>query len=336
MLKPINKIQLWALCLFIGIASNLLKPPCTWGQEKENTPRPILPLRIFDITKPRSLKELNIAYGLVDQWSSQDPKSPVVAIFRPMEIPNTLLLIFDQMAIMNYSFMRPSIFIEGLSAHFGTRPIHTPHGPIISNRHLVTGKLEQAAWGHDLRGIDLIRYWDTFDSIKRSHMRPLKDLHSQDKVALEGALRESLEPKIRENPDLNLAAVATDKGGRFVLSHELLHMIYFAIPEYREAIRKFWFDKVTPEHRRKIVTALSTQGCRYNPNDEELMINEFQAYILGINAHMGNLAFALDPYFAQLRIALEQTFPHANRVVLPAMRNDFIVSYCSSLLIPSF
>lgn len=61
-----------------------------------------------------------------------------------------------------------------------------------------------------------------------------------------------------------------------VVSHEVLHAQYFTTPAYREAIEAYW--RGLPELQREQVRR-SLAGV-YNPKDDELIQNEFQAYVL--------------------------------------------------------
>jgi hypothetical protein len=61
-----------------------------------------------------------------------------------------------------------------------------------------------------------------------------------------------------------------------VVSHEILHAQYFTSPPYREAIDGYWRDLA--DAQRAAIRA-SLAGI-YNAADEELMQNEFQAYVL--------------------------------------------------------
>ncbi len=71
--------------------------------------------------------------------------------------------------------------------------------------------------------------------------------------------------------------------------HEMRHGLYFTEPEYAEACREYWNNVLGYNDRRAI--RLSLWANDYDPSDEELMVNEFQAYVLtppyefiGVNA----------------------------------------------------
>jgi hypothetical protein len=76
-----------------------------------------------------------------------------------------------------------------------------------------------------------------------------------------------------------------------VVSHEILHAQYFTTPAYRAAIEEYW--RGLSDRQRAAIRA--SLAAVYNPKDEELMQNEFQAYVLmsgGERARLGHFVDA--------------------------------------------
>lgn len=65
---------------------------------------------------------------------------------------------------------------------------------------------------------------------------------------------------------------------RTILTHELSHAEFYTNPLYANYCRRFWRDGMTAEQRAAFRKFLS--GSSYNPDNEEMMINETQAYLL--------------------------------------------------------
>jgi hypothetical protein len=63
----------------------------------------------------------------------------------------------------------------------------------------------------------------------------------------------------------------------FLLAHESYHGIYFCSEEYRELCGRIW--KSAPANERLFMTRLLA-GLGYDPSDRDLVVNEFQAYLL--------------------------------------------------------
>lgn len=62
-----------------------------------------------------------------------------------------------------------------------------------------------------------------------------------------------------------------------LLSHEALHGIYYSVEQFREAVNREW-SALSNEERAFWRFMLG--GMSYNPDDDYLMQNEFQAYLL--------------------------------------------------------
>ena len=59
--------------------------------------------------------------------------------------------------------------------------------------------------------------------------------------------------------------------------HEAYHGLYFTTPGFRAGVKKAW-DSLSDPARDAFRVYLSKS--RYDPTDEALMVNEFQAYVL--------------------------------------------------------
>ena len=65
---------------------------------------------------------------------------------------------------------------------------------------------------------------------------------------------------------------------RTILAHELSHAEYYTNPSYVNFCRHFWRAVMTEPERAAFRQFLSRGG--YNPDNEEMMINESQAYLM--------------------------------------------------------
>jgi hypothetical protein len=65
---------------------------------------------------------------------------------------------------------------------------------------------------------------------------------------------------------------------RTILSHEISHGEYYTNPQYTEFCRRFWKEAMTDAQRAAFRKFLSSSS--YNPENEEMMINEGQAYLM--------------------------------------------------------
>lgn len=65
---------------------------------------------------------------------------------------------------------------------------------------------------------------------------------------------------------------------RLLLSHEAMHGVFYEEPAFREAVVGYWNSELTEREREYWRSFFGWAG--YSPDDEYLMINEFQAYLL--------------------------------------------------------
>jgi hypothetical protein len=63
-----------------------------------------------------------------------------------------------------------------------------------------------------------------------------------------------------------------------ILHHELSHGAFFTDTSYATYVRHFWHDRLTPKLRDAVRHFLAKDG--YDSTDEELMLNEMQAYLM--------------------------------------------------------
>lgn len=63
-----------------------------------------------------------------------------------------------------------------------------------------------------------------------------------------------------------------------MLQHELARGEFFSNPDYASYVRSFWFNVMTDPERDAFRHYLGTMG--YDTDDEELMYNQMQAYVM--------------------------------------------------------
>jgi len=84
-----------------------------------------------------------------------------------------------------------------------------------------------------------------------------------------------------------------------IASHEILHAQYFLEPVYRNTVDHYWHDVLTENQRQDVRTRLYD----YDTNNDFVMRNEFQAYLLmagATQAQLGDLVPELRPPLEKL------------------------------------
>lgn len=88
-------------------------------------------------------------------------------------------------------------------------------------------------------------------------------------------------------PAVGADAFVTPQAREAMLHHELSHGIFFSNPAYADYVRKFWKTVLTEQERANVRSFLGSQD--YDTTDEDLMLNEMQAYVM----------FTYDPRFCK-------------------------------------
>ncbi len=171
-----------------------------------------------------------------------------------------------------------------------------PRGRVLSDAELAAAigaagaTPETYYYGHDYGAPELLRFFALAD---------------RDHVALD-ADEERLRGLLRDAgwfaPGANGALISmpqpvapVDAHTRAViLHHELSHGEFFTRPAYADWTRRFWREQMHGDERARVRDWLASEG--YDPGEEELMMNEAQAY----------LVWTPDPaFFAPAMVGLE-------------------------------
>ncbi len=190
---------------------------------------------------------------------------------------------------MNDAFLRMSFFAEGLKGR--------PAGSIVEATDHALLRLEPTVGGHDLRVADVRAFLVAADA--RCAAEPGKCPSPMERVvgdklaSANGDKRVVLAVPMRV--DATIAAPYMP-----YLSHEIWHAHYFLIDGFADVVARFWEDVVTPADKNGIRDALRPTYEIDDPSRHDLLLNEFQAYLL---AHReGSDGF--EPFAERYRSAL--------------------------------
>ncbi len=189
-----------------------------------------------------------------------------------VEISNTILCHFNNKEEMGYALARASCFIEGSFCGHGKGTIIGFTDPGFRTALLSIN-------GFDLKGSDLLQF---YEAAKKKCEESKSDnfcLNHFEKALFE----EKILPWASAVPEYVLITFARFSGEQWYKSllHEIMHAQYFQGKKYREVVELYWRAELKEEERARIREALLVA---YDPKDEFLMINEFQAYLLQTGA----------------------------------------------------
>jgi hypothetical protein len=93
------------------------------------------------------------------------------------------------------------------------------------------------------------------------------------------------------------------KSHQNVISHEIFHAQYYLNNGYNKVVNEFWQNDVTKEDKALIYETL---GKAYNTDDEDLIIDEFQAYLLQQEAGSDRLRALVEKHKSTLEAQLKK------------------------------
>lgn len=212
-------------------------------------------------------------------------KSSALAVWRLAENPEVLVFDFPSMAQQGRAFNR----ITQLTEQF-----NEPYKRVLSGeefqKYLASLRRSEStfAYGHDVLVSELVLFYNLAD-------RDKIELTAEEQMLREFLVEQGLIRSWRGitqamKPDVVIIAVpqTREKGGgepqindlarRAILTHEISHGEFYANPYYANYCRKFWAETLTDNQRAIFTKFLSKYN--YAVNQDELLVNEMQAYLI--------------------------------------------------------
>jgi hypothetical protein len=214
-----------------------------------------------------------IAVTSADEATILADRSPDLRVFAFAADPRVLVLSFATLHAQGLMLNRLGAFVEKAGV---------PRDRVLADPELEAAILRAGEtadtynYGHDYRAADLARFFDTA-AREGVPLRPdeqrLGELLVQRAMLAPGAVGAVISiPPETTNPPVGAAARAT------ILRHELSHAAYFTDPAYAAYARLFWETVLTEEQRAGFRRFLVGEG--YDGKNEDLMLNEAQAYLI--------------------------------------------------------
>ncbi|MDP2809901.1 MAG: hypothetical protein Q8O34_07095 [Rhodocyclaceae bacterium] len=191
---------------------------------------------------------------------------------------------FPTLAEQGRMFNRVVALIERIGA---------PRGRVMSNEELAqfirsVGKTEATlAYGNDFLVAELVVFYNLADlggiRLNAEELALRQTLLDRRLMVMRNGFYQALIPQA---VILSVPQVSAGGGGpavselarRTILSHEISHAEYYTNPLYANFCRHFWRSVMTEGQRAAFRKFLSASS--YDPNNEEMMINETQAYLM--------------------------------------------------------
>jgi hypothetical protein len=202
---------------------------------------------------------------------------------------NPEVYIFDFAGLSNQgkTFNRITQFTE---QRFGGEAYPRVLGNEDLARHITAARRTQAnfAFGHDLLVSELVQF---FNFAQRDKVQlNAEELELRDFLVERNFMREmrgfyqSLKPdvvilSIPQVQDKKQDEPMVSPGARYaILLHEMGHAEYYSNPHYAKYCQRFWSETLTEQQRELFKKFL--RGYNYSVDNEDLVINEMQAYLM--------------------------------------------------------
>jgi hypothetical protein len=167
---------------------------------------------------------------------------------------------------VNKALVRASMFSEGSEG--------LEKGQVISTDSKTYLEMVPLVLGHDVPSEALLGFWTALNqACERGGTCPT----AEEKEFFE----EIVVPISQKRSQFVVITYSLDSEWYQTVTHELMHAQYFLDSKFRETADKFWNENVSEADKAKIKKVL---GQGYNQNDEFVMKNEFQAYLLDSQA----------------------------------------------------
>jgi hypothetical protein len=196
-----------------------------------------------------------------------------LSIFRLAANPNIIVLDFASLHDQGLMLNRLGAFAE---------KVGVPHDRLLSD-----AELEKAIrkggdtpdtfyYGHDYSAATIAHFFALAD---RDHVRlNAEEEKLRQLMQREGWLVKGKAAGVISIPRVGADARVTPDARATILHHELSHGQFFSDPAYVAYTHHFWLDMLTPAERTGVRRYLAQE--QYDPNLQELMENEAQAYIV--------------------------------------------------------
>jgi len=236
-------------------------------------PAPVAPMQPTPLPQPAPPPAAAYPIRTADEAEILADAPERLTIFRFAPNPRVLVLDFPSLRQQGLMLNRVAALVEKAGL---------PRERVLSDAELdaairASGEtIETFYYGHDYRAADLARF---FVLANRDHIvltleeEQLRGLLRQEGWLAGEAVGALISiPRAGSDAFLDAAARAT------ILHHELSHGEYFTSPAYAAFTRHYWQSVLSEDDRARFRAFLGQQ--QYDTGQEDLMMNEMQAYLM--------------------------------------------------------
>lgn len=220
-------------------------------------------------------------------------KGPFMECREIVELPRAFVCVSDSPATMNAALTRASMFATD----------RVTAGHLSYSDDKTVAARSKTYGGHDLSRERLERFYKKADETCALYARNGKASTSCVSPE-ERDFREGIYEVLRAEPfALAAVAVRSKLPPQTALSHEVKHAQLARDARYRAACEEYWKSTLTEVERVQVRKTLASEN--YDPKDDALMADEFQAFLLMDEAEKYNLDMLVAKHRAALLQALK-------------------------------
>jgi hypothetical protein len=255
-------------------------PPAQQPQPAQQQPaQPAAPA-----SQPKAVEQAQSAPRIIDARLAEIDgfRHSGIAVYRLVENPRILLIDFPSLAEQGRAMNRLAALIEKSDM---------PHDRVLSEAEMATAipNPDTYYFAHDYAATSLARFF----SLAEAETEPLNP-QERDLLALllsARVIERTASGYVAAKPEMAVVTLVqpepagSSAGGTVdaalrdtMLHHEVSHGEFFTNPAYRAHCERFWRERLSDAERALFRSFLASYG--YDPDDETLMINEMQAYLM--------------------------------------------------------
>lgn len=213
-------------------------------------------------------------------------QSGALAVWQISDNQNIYIFDFSGLESQGRSFNRITQFTEQQTSE--------PYPKVLGNQELASyiaaarRTTADFAFGHDVLVSELVQFFN-YALRDKIELNP-EEITLRDFLVEQGLVRLWRGFYQAMKPDVVLLAVPQTQarktnepmvsdGARYaILLHELAHAEYYTNPHYAKFCQRYWYETLTEDQRELFKRFLA--NFNYSVNNEELLINEMQAYLM--------------------------------------------------------
>lgn len=198
------------------------------------------------------------------------PDNADVLILELRELRQVYVAIFPTLNKMNFVLGRPTVFL-------------TEGGLLLNHKEMVNPENFDGYVGHDLEE-NLLRHFAKLLMEKEEAMSYPETKEAGKNLCMEASFWEKfLWPSLNIRGNMILVAASEEYLLESTVSHEVHHAIFYGNRAFQRVVNKYWEENVSSKDRRGIIRVLKSYEYDVD-NNKKLLLNEFFAYLLQIDA----------------------------------------------------